>query len=92
MQFSYGNTKPMSLILFEKHGGPDGFIERHAFHALVKNLGHAMDEETEEVAWVSIELDGDGKISAEEMQHALVQMQQGGCVSQPSSCRNPGTG
>ena len=36
--------------------------------------------------------DGDGKISAEEMQHALVQMQQGGCVSQPSSCRNPGTG
>ena len=66
MQFSYGNSKPMSLILFEKHGGPDGFIERHAFHALVKNLGHAMDEETEEVAWVSIELDGDGKISYEE--------------------------
>ena len=41
----------------------DGMIEKSEFHGLVNTLGHHMDPETFEAAWVEVETDGSGRLS-----------------------------
>jgi Ca2+-binding EF-hand superfamily protein len=56
----------VSRIVFDKYADSEGNITKEQFSSISYNLGHFLEGEALEAAWVSLDQNGNGMVSFDE--------------------------
>ena len=61
----------VSRIIFDKYADSEGNITKEQFGSISYNLGHYLEGQALEAAWVALDSNGNGKVSFDEFLRKL---------------------